>query len=84
MHDENTSPVANALRKAGYVPLPRLWIKAEDMPKIHKIAHQHLPGVRDIRKAFNDDQSAYKDQPAPDPISDREAAWAAYEKMRGG
>ena len=48
MKDENLQ-THQALRDAGFVPLPRLWIKAYDMPRIHAIAEQYKDEVMEIR-----------------------------------
>lgn len=73
-------PVARALRAAGFLPLPRLWVKATDMPTIHKIAHAYQEEVNQIRRNV-----AGSNHPSePDPVSDKDAAWEAYEKMRNG
>jgi hypothetical protein len=42
---------ATALRAAGFVPLPRLWVSESDMAAIHAIAHRHEPTVNEIRAA---------------------------------
>lgn len=78
MPAEKETPVADALRKAGYVCLPRLWVKPSDMPSIHKIASKHRDAVNDIRGQANSGH-----QHKANPLSDKDAAWAAYEKMRG-
>ena len=49
MSENRHSPIAEALRKAGYLPLPRLWVRAEDMEKIHAIAHKAKDVVNSIR-----------------------------------
>jgi len=40
---------AQALRAAGYVPLPRLWVLPEEMEVIHRMAHNHQDEVNRIR-----------------------------------
>ena len=77
MQAEKDSPVAKALRSAGFVPLPRLWVKPTDMPKIHEIADKHRTAVNNIRGQIN----AGEIQEA-NPVLDKEAAWEAYERMR--
>ena len=59
--------VSVSLREAGYVPLPRLWVKSEDMPKIHEIAYAHQEAVTQIRLGHNKQQ-------------EKDAAWTAYKK----
>ena len=86
--------VASILREAGYVPLPRLWVKSEDMSEIHAIAHRYQNEVNQLRnRVQSEDQSVYfvdqtdgelrnlKDH-IHDPKLDRNAAWAAYETLR--
>lgn len=83
MWGDKDSPVAKALRKAGFIPLPRLWVKPTDMSKIHEIAEKHREVVNTIRGQIKDDVSVHQDQAlTADPVDDKEAAWAAYEKMR--
>jgi len=40
---------AQALRAAGYVPLPRWWVLPEEMEVIHRMAHNHQDEVNRIR-----------------------------------
>ena len=73
--------VAEKLREMGFVPLPRLWVKREDMPLIHDIAHQYFDTVNRVRSEC--DRSYYDPgQPKADPVVDKEAAWAAFERER--
>ena len=46
--------VADALREAGYVRLPPLWIKRADMGTIRFIADQYADDVNHIRGMVND------------------------------
>lgn len=46
---ELKSPAAKALRAAGYIPLPRWWVKAEDLDLIEYMAKQHQAEVNRIR-----------------------------------
>lgn len=64
-------PVASAMRDAGFVPLPRLWVREEDMAAIYAITDRRKDEVIRIRQSV-----------APDPANDKEAAWAAYERGR--
>lgn len=63
---------SDRLRAAGFVRLPPLWVRGEDMPAIHAMAHRHAETVNAIR--HEDDA---------DPRSDMDAAWAAFERERG-
>jgi hypothetical protein len=40
---------AQALRAAGFVPLPRWWVKREDLDLIEYMARQHESEVNSIR-----------------------------------
>lgn len=42
-------PAAKALRAAGYVPLPRLWVTQEQMDLIAWMARQNADAVNAIR-----------------------------------
>lgn len=50
MSNNNRSPLARSLRSKGYVPLPRLWVKQEDIPKIKEITDLHAREVNNERK----------------------------------
>ena len=50
---ELKSPGAQALRKAGFVPLPRLWVKAADLAVIKQYAERYEDEVNAIRKEAN-------------------------------
>ena len=83
MPAEKKNPVADALRKAGFIPLPRLWVQPVDMPRIHEIAHRYKDAVNSIRNGVLVDHGCDdEDTHRPDPVDDRDAAWAAYERMR--
>jgi hypothetical protein len=83
--------VATLLRKAGYIPLPRLWVRPEDMPAIHQIAHRHQTAVNDIRATAYDGHYTNEQLDSYPPITevnsanpklDKEAAWSAYEALQ--
>lgn len=77
------SPVADALREAGYIPLPRLWIKREEIPEIHAITERNATEVNRIRHAArNTKEQSDKLIHHKDPFTDKDAAWNAMEKMR--
>lgn len=63
--------VNDRLRAVGYVPLPPLWVRREDMPEIHAIAARHSAKVKAIRAGKR-----------ADPREDMEAAWAAFERRK--
>ena len=84
-------PVATTLRERGFVPMPRLWIKATDLPTIHELAAQYRDEVLEVRAqcAAKAAEQREKQAPAvvepktdPDPRTDREAAWEALERLR--
>lgn len=41
--------VNEALRKAGFLPIPRWWVKQDELDVIHRIAHNHAEHVNEIR-----------------------------------
>ena len=43
--------IAQALRKAGYLPLPRWWVRPDELDVIRRMAHNHQDHVTDIKKA---------------------------------
>lgn len=74
-----------ALREAGFVPLPRLWIKGRDMHRIHAITSEYKDEVLNIRRNMRIARGEDPNPPRPqrvDPKVDRDAAWAALEEMR--
>jgi hypothetical protein len=84
---QNTSPVSQALRDAGFVPLPRLWVKPKDMPKIHKIAFTYEEEINEIRASKRDEMLQWeieqrKAGKLPPIQPEREAAWVEHEKLR--
>jgi len=46
---ELKSPAAKALRAAGYLPLPRLWVTRDQMDAIAAMAKQNADAVNAIR-----------------------------------
>ena len=50
---------AQALRAAGYVRIPRMWVPARVLPEIIELAEVFSPEVRQIRK---DARKASKDR----------------------
>ena len=72
-------PVADALREAGFVPLPRLWVRKEDIPAIHEMAGKYSQEVNDIRARLGCNPS----KRTGDPKVDREAAWEAAKLIQG-
>lgn len=74
---ELKSPAAQALRAAGFKPLPRWWVKAEDLDLIEYMARQHADEVNAIRARANEavaDERKREQQIA--------AAWAAVRAQR--
>jgi hypothetical protein len=83
----NYGQSARILRQAGFVPLPRLWVKAEDMPHIRNIAHRYSDEVNRLRHSMNQALSHIYDdrhdtEPQGNPIEDKDAAWAMFERER--
>lgn len=42
-------PVADALREAGFIPLPRLWIHGDAMPELKRLTDRYRDEVNEIR-----------------------------------
>lgn len=74
------STLADTLRAAGYVKLPSLWIRAQDMPLVHELAHHVKPQINAIRTEVRLAKEA--EQKKTDPKESLDAAWAAYEQMK--
>lgn len=73
-------PVAFALRKAGFIPLPRLWVRLEDILMIKELAAKYQSEIDSIRNPIN---NAHQDtQAQEDPRLSIDAAWAAYDKAQ--
>lgn len=83
--DKSTTPIANALREAGFIPLPRLWVKREDIHEIHAIAEKHRKAVNAIRGQVRESHPDLDDRYQPkvtDPKLDKDAAWKQFEKLQ--
>lgn len=50
MNKKPPGPIGKALRAAGFVPLPRLWVRREELTLIRRIAFQHEDEVNEIRR----------------------------------
>ena len=50
---ELKSPAAKALREAGFLPLPRLWVTQDQMEVIKRMAEGNRDVVNEIRAAAN-------------------------------
>lgn len=53
---------AKALRAAGYIPLPRLWVTREQMELVSYMAHQNNEDIKRIRTEVNNDIETQKDR----------------------
>lgn len=73
-------PLAEALRAAGFVPLPRLWVHRDDMPAIHEITARSAETVNNLRQAFNP-KTGQLDPKIQNAKDDRDAAWALIEQQ---
>lgn len=73
---ELKSPAAKALRAAGFVPLPRWWVKAEDLALIEYMARQHADEVSRIRASVL--QGTVEERQKQRQI---EAAWKQQRNM---
>jgi hypothetical protein len=45
------------LRAAGFVPLPRLWVRPEELTLIRKIAFQNEAEVNEIRRQVREGET---------------------------
>lgn len=58
---ELKSPGAMALRRAGFVPLPRWWVTQDQLEVIHRMAHGNKDVVNEIRaKAWEENDTPRK------------------------
>ena len=87
-------PVAHALREAGFIPIPRYWIKGDDMPKLKVISDGHREEVNRIRHEVHfklgltttetDDYGplpvGIASDTTDDPRFSKDAAWEAFER----
>jgi hypothetical protein len=60
-------PVATILRSRGFVPLPRLWVRSEDMPTVHEIAGQYREEVNFVRAQVGQKAAAVASKTDPKP-----------------
>lgn len=74
---ELKSPAAQALRAAGFVPLPRLWVTQAQMDEIANTARQNADEVNAIRAKAADIVSEIRAKAEEDDRKQREieAAW---------
>lgn len=68
---ELKSPSAHALREAGFVPLPRWWVRQEDMDLIQYMALKYAEEVNTIREQAREEARARA-----------KAAWKQYMDER--
>ena len=54
----------------GFLHLPRLWVKPNDVRAIHKVVCQQTSDIEDVRTQIAD----YADEAEADPILDRNEA----------
>lgn len=79
LHKGSNSAFSLALKKAGFVVLPRLWVKHEDMQAIYDIAYKHAKTINQLRKQVR--QELPDDSPQEkDPVKSKDAAWEAFEE----
>jgi len=53
MPRDDFSPVAKALREAGYVPIPRWWVTPDQLETIRRMAMGNAEVVNEIRYKVN-------------------------------
>jgi len=49
--------VGLALRAAGFVPLPRLWVTVEELDVIRKVAFRHESRINEIRRQVRESEA---------------------------
>ena len=90
MSSNSIVPVALTLRDAGFAPLPRLFLRRGDIPRIQSITLRYTGRCAD---KINDIRHQVQELPATtkvafrasgNPVLDRNAAWEAFERGRGG
>lgn len=75
---ELKSPGAQALREAGYLPLPRWWVTREQMDLIEYMVRENQDEVNKIREeAHNRNNQEWRKQ------QEVERAWAAMKAGKG-
>lgn len=52
--------VAAKLRAMGYVPIPRMWVKPEELDLIMYMAKQHEAVVTEVRIRISQEEKAWK------------------------
>lgn len=57
---QKNDAVAQKLRSLGYVPLPRLWVKSEELGTIIEIAKKHEERVTEVRRRVYQEEEAWK------------------------
>lgn len=70
---EGTHKVALALRSAGFKPLPRWWVRAEDFELVEYMAQQCADEVNRIRAEANSR-----------PLTREEEIELAWQRMKAG
>ena len=70
---ELKSKGAERLRAAGFKPLPRWWVKAEDLDLIYYMVKQYADEVNRIRAGRT-----------LTPEEEREQAWRLHNQLREG
>lgn len=83
-HQKDKSPVADELRELGLARAPSLWVRAEDIPQIHRLGAKVEIMVKEVRRKHRTDLPEPAPQtstPMVDPRDSIEAAWAEYERI---
>lgn len=67
---------ARALREAGYLPLPRWWVRPDQLDVIAFMARQNEAAIRDIK------DRVHAERPTPLTLEEEiEAAWALRQRQ---
>ena len=79
------SPMATRLRAEGFIPLPRLWVRGDDLPAIHKITDHYKDSVNEVRVQVKTEMRGEPASPpvvpvAAAPVKSSMTRSAAYDK----
>jgi len=65
------------LRAAGYVPLPRMWVRNDQMPQIVAMCKENESHVSEVRRYCRELEEGEAKRKAQE-----EAAWAAQQRSQ--
>lgn len=74
------APMATRLRAEGFVPLPRLWVKEEDLPAIHEITEPYRDYVNEVRAQVKAEADAAHNNTNAAPSDRKMTNSSAYDE----